>query len=254
MSTWALLISIVLGGGAIWYARRSANHAGRAAGEAERSADAAERSALEIMRSNADQRTPNVVVTWLPLPELRQRWKLNLNTWNPQVIDSSPTLAVPRGNYISPAQDWVCISVAVRIHVDNKSDTPVKIQIDVLEDAIQVYREEWFDYDSDPALTNARTGEITIDPRLEIDVRLYCGVTVASWFKEGKPAGPQTFDIPISANYEPDGATLRWNLRVQAALLEPSVSNSSGAVLASNLPPDVTLRPMPRTYGLSHHR
>jgi hypothetical protein len=53
----------------------------------------------------------------------------------------------------------------------------------------------------------------------------------------------------IFANYEPDGVTLNWNLRVEASLLEPSRSNGSGAVLASNLPPNVILNPMPRTYG-----
>jgi hypothetical protein len=256
VSTLALVISILLGGSAIWYARRSANHAGRAATasedsatEAKRSADAAEDSALETRRANADQRTPNAVVRWLPHPELRQRWNLNLNVWNPDVAESSPTLAEPRRNFVSPSQDSVFVSVAVRIHIDNKSDTPVNVRFNTLAGQVQVYHELWPDHESDPELINVRAGKVTIDPHIEIDLRLYCGVTLADWLEEDKPVGPKTFDIPISANYEPDGATLNWNLRVEASLLDPSRSNSSGAVLASNLPPNVTLNPMPRTYG-----
>jgi hypothetical protein len=256
MSTVALVVSILFGGFAILYARSSANHAGRsakasedAAAEAKRSADAAEVSAHETRRANADRRTPNVVVTWLPSPELGQRWNLDLNTWNPLVNESSPTLAAPGGTYVSPAQDSVFVSVAARIHIKNKSDTPVRIQIDTLGDTVQVYNENWSNPMAEPSLINVRTGEITIDPLIEIDVRLYCGVTVANWITDGKPAFTRTFDIPISASYEPDGATLHWNFRVQSVLLVPSPFNNSGAVLPPNLPLEVELSAMPRTYG-----
>lgn len=256
MSVIALVISALFGGIAILYARKSGIHAGRSASasedaaiEAKRSANAAEMSALEMSRASADQRTPKVVLTWLPRPELRQRWNLNLSTWNPLVVDASPTVATPRGTYVSPVQDWVFVSVAVRIHIENKSDTPVKIQIDTLDDTVLVFREQWFDVTTEPELTNARTGEITIDPLLGIDVRIFCGVTVANWFAGGKATGQTSFNIHISADYEPDGATLNWNLGVGASLLEPSASNNSGAVLASNLPPDVNLRPALRSYG-----